>query len=59
MNIKSILTLALFTQSLIGWTQTKNFIDQPFIETTAQVDTLVTPDRIYLNILILEKDEAC
>lgn len=56
MNIKTILTIALLTQSFIGWSQTKNFIDQPYVETNAQVDTLVIPDRIYLNILILEKD---
>ncbi|MBT8177698.1 MAG: SIMPL domain-containing protein [Eudoraea sp.] len=36
--------------------QQKNFIDQPFLETTASVDTLVVPDRIYLNILISEAD---
>ncbi|MBT8209280.1 MAG: SIMPL domain-containing protein, partial [Eudoraea sp.] len=36
--------------------QQKNFIDQPFLETTASVDTLVVPDRIYLNILITEAD---
>lgn len=36
--------------------QNKNFIDQPFIETIAKVDTLVTPDRIYLSILISESD---
>lgn len=36
--------------------QTKNYIDQPYIETTAEADTLVTPDEIYLNILISEKD---
>ncbi len=36
--------------------QTKNFIDQPYIETTAMVDTLVVPDRIYLSILITERD---
>jgi hypothetical protein len=39
-----------------NFAQTKNFIDQPFIETRAKVDTLVTPDRIYLNINIAEKD---
>lgn len=39
-----------------GVSQTKNFIDQPYIETVAKVDTLVTPDRIYLNINITEKD---
>ena len=37
--------------------QTKNFIDQPFLETTAKVDTLIKPDIIYLDILIREKDD--
>jgi hypothetical protein len=36
--------------------QTKNFIDLPYIETSAKVDTLVIPERIYLNISITEKD---
>lgn len=30
--------------------QTKNFIDQPYVETTAKVDTLIKPDVIYLDI---------
>ena len=45
--------------SLIGlhsWGQTKNFIDQPYLETTAEVDTLVVPDRIFLGIVIRESD---
>jgi uncharacterized protein YggE len=36
--------------------QTKNFIDQPYLETTAKVDTLIKPDLIYLDILLQEKD---
>ncbi|MBN2616336.1 MAG: SIMPL domain-containing protein [Bacteroidales bacterium] len=36
--------------------QTKNFIDQPYIETSATADTLVTPDEIYLSITIAESD---
>ena len=36
--------------------QPKNFIDQPYLETTVKVDTLVVPDRIYLNILLTEAD---
>lgn len=36
--------------------QTKNFIDLPYLETSAKVDTLVTPDKIYLSITIQEKD---
>lgn len=34
----------------------KNFIDQPYVETTAQVDTLVVPDRIHIAILLNEAD---
>ncbi|MFT7250898.1 MAG: lysozyme, partial [Flavobacterium sp.] len=39
-----------------SFAQTKNFIDLPYIETSAKVDTLVVPDKIYLNIMITEKD---
>lgn len=39
-----------------NFSQSKNFIDLPYIETSAKVDTLVTPDRIFLTILITEKD---
>lgn len=39
-----------------SYSQSKNFIDQPYLETTATVDTLVIPDRIYLSIQITEKD---
>ena len=39
-----------------NFSQTKNFIDLPYIKTSAKVDTLVTPDRIYLTILITERD---
>lgn len=34
----------------------KNFIDQPFIETTSKVDTLVIPDKIYISIHLNEAD---
>ncbi|MCW5515997.1 SIMPL domain-containing protein [Muriicola sp. Z0-33] len=39
-----------------GIAQTKNFIDKSYLETTATIDSLVIPDRIYLSILITEKD---
>lgn len=55
MAIRFLITLLLIT-SLTGYAQSKNFIDQPYIETTARVDTLVIPDRIYLSILITEAD---
>ncbi|UII77330.1 SIMPL domain-containing protein [Flagellimonas sp. HMM57] len=44
----------LFTTALLS--QTKNFLDVPYLETSARVDTLVTPDKIYLSITIQEKD---
>jgi len=43
--------------SFLGHTQSKNFIDQPYLETTAKADSLVEPDRIYLSILIQEKED--
>lgn len=36
--------------------QSKNFLDVAYLETSAKVDTLVTPDKIYLSITIQEKD---
>ncbi len=39
-----------------SFSQTKNFLDLPYIETDAKVDTLVIPDRIYLNNSLFEKD---
>jgi hypothetical protein len=42
--------------TLQGHSQTKNFIDQPFLETIAEVDTLVTPDKIHLMIILNEED---
>lgn len=50
-----IIVLALIITS-ITFSQTKNYIDQPYLETNAKVDTLVVPDQIYLNIFIAEKD---
>jgi len=48
-----IITL-LFSTTIFA--QSKSFLDVPYLETQAQVDTLVTPDKIYLNITIQEKD---
>ena len=53
-KIRLILLLTFLTFQT--YSQTKNFIDKPYLETKATVDTLVTPDRIYLSILITEKD---
>ena len=54
--MKKITLLILLIISTKSVSQTKTFIDLPYIETSAKVDTLVIPDRIYLNISITEKD---
>ena len=56
MNNYFIITLCIAI-SFLGHTQSKNFIDQPYLETTAKADSLVEPDRIYLSILIQEKED--
>lgn len=54
--MKKIFFISICLLSLTGFSQSKNFIDQPYIETRAKVDTLVSPDRIYLSFLIAESD---
>ncbi|GAB4093744.1 SIMPL domain-containing protein [Flaviaesturariibacter terrae] len=36
--------------------QTKNFLDQPYIEVTGNADTALTPDEIYIRITLSERD---
>ena len=55
MKHKTLIITLLFGM-VISYSQTKNFIDQPYLETTATVDTLVVPDKIHISILITEKD---
>jgi uncharacterized protein len=52
------LTLIAFTLSfvLLANAQIKNFIDQPYLEVSGSADTLVTPNEIYIRILLSEKD---
>ncbi|WP_234859497.1 SIMPL domain-containing protein [Aquimarina aquimarini] len=53
-KIGLLIVIGFFT--LQGHAQTKNFIDQAFLETEAEVDTLVIPDKIYLTIILNEED---
>ena len=50
------LTVLLILLFLVGQTQTKNFLDQPYLEVTGSADTLLTPNEIYIKINISEKD---
>lgn len=54
--MKSILALALLSFANLFTFAQKNFIDQPYIETSAKVDTLILPDEIYLSITLNEAD---
>ena len=53
---RTLVLLSLLTFTTFATAQSKNFLDTPYLETSAKVDTLVTPDKIYLNITIQEKD---
>ena len=52
-NAFTLIALLTFTSIM---SQTKNFLDVSYLETSARVDTLVSPDKIYLSITIKEKD---
>lgn len=51
-----IFFMILMSTPILVSAQNKNFLDIPYLETAAQVDTLVQPDRIYLSVTIREKD---
>lgn len=52
---KYILILISFL-SLPTLSQEKNFLNNPYIEIQGKADTLITPNRIYINVIISEKD---
>ena len=52
---KTFFLIAILT-SFITFSQEKNFIDKPYLEVQGKADTLVTPNRIYIDVLISEKD---
>jgi hypothetical protein len=55
--MKRLKLTALFILTVLaGHSQTKNFLDQPYLEVAGSADTLVTPDEIYIRITISEKD---
>lgn len=55
--MRKIIYLLLFLPCLIfAQTGQKNFIDQNFIEVTGKSEMEITPDLIYLKIMINEKD---
>lgn len=53
---KNFLLLCSLLLASAAFAQNKNFLDQGYLETSAQADTLVIPDRIYLGIVLQESD---
>lgn len=56
LKMKNIITFLIALISVQGFAQEKNFIDKPYIEVQGNADTLVTPNRIYIDVLLSEKD---
>lgn len=52
----TLLFLIFLLPALLTTGQTKNFIDQPYIDVQGNADTLVDPDQIFINIMISEAD---
>jgi hypothetical protein len=52
---KLLLTLIIFI-SIHSFSQNKNVTDKPFIEATGLADTLVIPNKIWINVMLMEKD---
>ena len=52
-----LLTALLATPLLFSQNGEKNFIDQPYIEVTGEIETEIIPDEIYLNITLDENDK--
>ena len=53
---KLSLTVLCIIAFVYGHSQTKIFLDQPYIEVAGSADTLVTPNEIFIKINISERD---
>lgn len=53
---KTITLLALMFTAAASMGQTKSFLDMPYVEVTGFADTLVTPNEIFIRIILSESD---
>jgi uncharacterized protein YggE len=53
--MKRLIVGLLLSVSVVGFAQ-KNFIDQNYIEVTGKAELEISPDRIYLKIVLKDKD---
>ena len=56
MNRITLILLLFSILPFVGQAQTKNYIDQPYLDVTGYADSLVIPNEIYIKINISEKD---
>ncbi|GAB5399911.1 MAG: hypothetical protein Aureis2KO_14960 [Aureisphaera sp.] len=54
--MKRALLLLLVFVTFSAYSQEHNFLEKPYLQTTATYTTEVVPDQIYLSIIISEKD---
>jgi len=54
--MKNILFALLIFININTFSQTKSIYEKPFIEVSGQADTLVLPNKIWINMLLTEKD---
>ena len=56
-TLNTALVFLLFTTITFSQSGQKNFIDQPYIEVTGQVEIEIIPNEIYLRIVLNENDK--
>lgn len=56
-SLYHLLTILLLSTTTFSQSGQKNFIDQPYIEVTGQVETEIIPNEIYLRIVLNENDK--
>jgi len=56
-HLLSVIVMILTISFSFSQNGEKNFIDQPYIEVTGQIETEIIPNEIYLNIILNENDK--
>ena len=54
--MKNLLFALLIFITINAFSQNKSIYEKPFIEVSGQADTLVLPNKIWINVLLMEKD---
>ena len=54
--MKNLLYTILLLITINAFSQNKSINDRPFIEVSGQADTLVLPNKIWINVILMEKD---